>query len=114
MIDRTTLPKEIDRERIAAQLSRMPGQHLILVHYQLRDVPSKEWVYNRADIDGSKTVWARDMGPQANQELLRYYASRHVWYVDRNAGSVIMPYSTATALSHPADTLALKHDDQQP
>jgi hypothetical protein len=101
----TGVPRQIDRERIQAQLSRLPGQHLVVVHYSQRDVPSVEWVYNRADIDGSKVVWARDMGPQANQELLRYYADRHVWYVDRSSGSLVLPYATAMALSHPADTL---------
>ena len=103
--DRTDLPKEIDRERLLAQLSRLPGQHLILVHYHVRDVPSKEWVYNRADIDASKVVWARDMGPEANQELLRYYADRRIWYVDRSSGSVLMPYATALLLEHPANAL---------
>ena len=103
--DRADLPKEIDRERLLAQLSRLPGQHLILVHYSMRDVPSKEWVYNRADIDASKIVWARDMGPQANQELLRYYADRRIWYVDRSSGSVLMPYASALLLEHPAPGL---------
>jgi hypothetical protein len=99
------LPKQIDRERLQSQLSRTPGQHLVIVHYSLRDVPSKEWVYNRADIDNSKVVWARDMGPAVNQKLLRYFAKRKVWYVDRSSGSVIIPYSTALALEHPASPL---------
>jgi hypothetical protein len=104
-IDSSVFPKEIDRERLLAQLSRLPGKHLILVHYHVRDIPSKEWVYNRADIDNSKVVWARDMGPEANQELLRYYASRQVWYVDRSTGSVLVPYATALSLSDPAHVL---------
>jgi len=100
-----SVPKEIDRERLQAQLNRLPGQHLVLVHYDVRDVPSKEWVYNRADIDNSKIVWARDMGTQANQELLRYFANRRVWYVDRSSGSVVVPYAMSMALTHPADRL---------
>jgi hypothetical protein len=100
-----SVPKEIDRERLQSQLSRLPGQHLVLVHYNARDVPSKEWVYNRARIDSSKIVWARDMGRQANQELLNYFPNRRIWYVDRSSGSVIMPYATSIALSHPADAL---------
>jgi hypothetical protein len=88
-----------------SQLNGLPGQHLVLVHYDARDVPSKEWVYNRARIDSSKIVWARDMGRQANQELLNYFPNRRIWYVDRSSGSVIMPYATAIALSHPADAL---------
>ncbi len=103
--DRTSVPKEIDRARIEAQLSRMPGQHLVIVHYSRRDVPSVEWVYNRADIDNSKVVWARDMGPAENQELLRYYANRRVWYVDRSSGSMLTPYSNSIASNDLAKTL---------
>jgi len=100
--DRAAVPKEIDRARIQAQLSRLPGQHLVIVHYSRRDIPSVEWVYNRADIDNSKVVWARDMGPAENQELLRYFANRRVWYVDRSSGSMIAPYNSSIALSNPA------------
>jgi hypothetical protein len=41
-----------------------------------------EWVYNSADIDGSKVVWARDMGREKNQELLQYFRERQVWTVN--------------------------------
>ncbi len=101
------VPRQIDRERIQSQLSRTPGEHLVIVHYQQRDVPSVEWVYNRADIDHAKVVWARDMGPEANQELLRYFASRRIWYVDRNSGSLLVPYTytSATGSCHPANGL---------
>jgi len=99
-----SVPKEIDRARIEAQLSRTPGQHLVLVHYREHDVPSKEWVYNRADIDHATVVWARDMGDEANQPLLRYFAGRKVWYVDHSAAPVLLPYSTVLALNDPART----------
>ncbi len=38
-----------------------------------------EWVWNAADIDGSKIVWARDMGKEQNLELLQYFHGRHAW-----------------------------------
>ena len=31
--DRASLPREIERARLQSQISRLPGQHLILVHY---------------------------------------------------------------------------------
>jgi hypothetical protein len=53
-----------------------------------------EWVYNLADIDMQKVVWARDMGPEQNQELLRYYSTRRVWVLDADAiPPKLAPYS---------------------
>jgi len=57
-------------------------------------------------------VWARDMGFQANQELLRYYPNRQVWYVDRGSGATAMPYSSFLALTHPADALLANNPEK--
>jgi hypothetical protein len=103
------IPKQIDRERIQNQLRRTSGEHLVIVHYQQRDVPSVEWVYNRADIDHAKVVWARDMGAEANQELLDYFRNRRIWYVDRAGGAILQPYTYTDPASgvscHPASGL---------
>jgi hypothetical protein len=40
-----------------------------------------EWVYNAADIDNSKVVWAREMDEAENLELMNYYRDRTVWLV---------------------------------
>lgn len=72
-----------ERARISAEATSLPGRELILVHYKPdHDVLAPEWVYNEADIDKSKIVWARDLDPAENEELLRYYKDRHVWLVD--------------------------------
>jgi hypothetical protein len=42
----------------------------------------EDWVYNSSDIDNSQIVWARDMAPAANQELLKYFHNRHVWLAE--------------------------------
>jgi len=42
-----------------------------------------EWVYNGADIDGARVVWAREMDPgRQSRNLLRYFADRRAWLVE--------------------------------
>ena len=69
----------LDRVAIMRQLEATPGRHLVIVSYGPHHDVDWEWVYNAADIDGAKVVWARDMGPRNNQELLSYFHDRQVW-----------------------------------
>jgi hypothetical protein len=73
---------DLSRAEILHALQNAPGEHLILVHYSPSHSPDREWVYNDADIDHARVVWARDMGEQDNQELLRYFRNRNVWRVN--------------------------------
>jgi hypothetical protein len=74
----------LNRAQIQAQLERLPGGQLVLVRYSPKHNPMEGWVYNHADIDGSKVVWANDMGSQ-NQELIDYFKDRKVWLVEPDA-----------------------------
>ncbi len=69
-----------NQKRAAAlrSLEATPGKQLVLVRYGNGHIPDDECVYNAADIDASKVVWARDMGEQENRELLNYYSDRRV------------------------------------
>ncbi len=51
-----------ERARIRARVEQLPGRHLLLVHYGPEHDPMAGWVYNGADIDSGKLVWANDMG----------------------------------------------------
>jgi len=71
----------LDRAQVAAEISRIPGKQLVLVSYGSHHNVDWEWVWNDADVDGSKVVWARDMDTTGNQELLRYFSDRTVWFL---------------------------------
>jgi hypothetical protein len=64
------------RIQVRDQLAGIPGQLLVFVRYLPQHVFQEEWVFNRADIDGSRIVWARDLGPEENRKLLSYYPNR--------------------------------------
>jgi hypothetical protein len=70
------------RARLQAQLESLGGSQLVLVRYKPDHDPLREWVYNGADVDHAKVVWARDMGADRNEELLRYYNDRRVWLLE--------------------------------
>jgi hypothetical protein len=60
---------------IGRQLAQAPGKQLVFVHYGPANI-LREWVHNAADIDGARVVWARDLGADEDQKLLRYYPDR--------------------------------------
>ena len=70
------------RAAIQRQLEKLPDQHLVLVHYAADHNPHNEWVYNRANIDGAKVVWARSMTPAKDAQLLDYFRERTVWHLE--------------------------------
>jgi hypothetical protein len=73
---------QVQRNRILSELAAEGGEHLIIIRYSPRHSPHDEWVYNRADIDGSPVVWAREMAPAQNQRLIDYFKSRSVWLLE--------------------------------
>lgn len=66
---------------IAAQLDALPGKHLVIVHYVPGTASWMGWIHNAPDPDSAKIVWAWDLGPKKNQELLDYYKDRQAWIV---------------------------------
>jgi hypothetical protein len=69
----------LQRAALLRRLEALPEQELVIVRYSPDHSPDSEWVYNAADINDAKVVWARDMGDRDNQELLRYFNSRKAW-----------------------------------
>ncbi len=92
-----------ERARIEARLSKLPGEQLAIVRYSPGHNPADEWVYNRADIDASKVVWARDAGAIDNLELIHYYRNRKVWLVEPDVTPArVLPYSAPEDAAHPS------------
>jgi hypothetical protein len=58
-----------DRARILAQLKETTVRHLVMVRYGPGHSLHDEWVYNEANIDSAKVVWAREMDGAQNRKL---------------------------------------------
>ena len=70
------------RIQVNRDLAQIPGKLLIFVHYSPQHIFQDEWVYNAADIDHARIVWARDLGPVENEKLRKYYSDRSVWLLE--------------------------------
>jgi len=69
------------RAAIEKKLSRTPGKHLIMVRYEEDHNLHDEWVYNGAEIDSAKVLWARELEPAQNEKLFAYFKDRQIWLV---------------------------------
>jgi sorbitol-specific phosphotransferase system component IIC len=83
---------DMGRAAIVKELDAMPGKDVVLVRYAPDFDLDREWVFNGADIDGQKIVWARDMGAEKNRELLDYYPGRKFWMVEADGSAKLEPY----------------------
>jgi hypothetical protein len=74
------------RANVQQEIEQVPGDHLVIVRYAPPPLHlcHMEWVYNGADIDGSRVAWARDMGEEGNRELIEYFLARGriIWLMD--------------------------------
>jgi hypothetical protein len=77
-----TEPLGLPRARVLAELESYAGPQLAVVRYAPDHSPFDDWVYNAADIDKSRVVWAREMEAADNLALLRYFRDRRAWLVE--------------------------------
>jgi hypothetical protein len=96
--------RALDRAHVLAALERRPGRHLVVVRYGPAHDPltRPEWVYNHADLDHAKVIWAREIDPARTMQLAAHYSDRQLWLVepDRDPRRV-RPYSGQTHLTSP-------------
>jgi hypothetical protein len=82
-----------ERARVLAGLERRPGKQLVIVRYAQNHNPVWEWVYNSADIESSKVIWAREMGGAEDRKLIDFYKDRAVWLVQPDLNPIsVSPY----------------------
>jgi hypothetical protein len=90
------------RAYISSWLSRRPRKQLVIVHYAPNHSPDQEWIYNAADLDASKVVWAREMDPKSDAELIDYFKDREVWLLDADSyPQRVVRYNADSALCEP-------------
>jgi hypothetical protein len=77
-----TEPLGLARARMLKELESRSGRQLAIVRYSATHSVFDDWVYNAADVDKAKVVWAREMDGPHNAELLKYFADRRVWLVE--------------------------------
>ncbi len=91
------------RAQIITRLNALPGQHLILVSYRPDHYVEHEWVYNAADIDGAKIVWARVIPGMDLKSVLEYFKDRRVWQLNADAPPLeVHPCAAADSTTHKA------------
>ncbi|HEY4740228.1 MAG TPA: hypothetical protein VIH76_06500 [Candidatus Acidoferrales bacterium] len=73
------------RAKFASELESAPGEQLVIVRYSSDHDPGEEWVYNRADIDHAKIVWAREIRDEDVHPLLDYFRNRNIWLAEPDA-----------------------------
>jgi hypothetical protein len=88
--------QSIERAAILNRLKQEPGRHLVIVRYGPEHSVHAEWVYNEADIDASKIIFAREM--KDNRPLLEYFKDRNVWLVEADQTPArLTPYPGVSA-----------------
>ncbi len=83
------------RAAIAEKLQHTPGKHLIMVRYDKDDHNiHDEWVYNGAEIDTAKVLWARELDSRQNAKLFAYFRDRKIWLVTPDSDNTYLePYT---------------------
>lgn len=82
----------VRRADLIARLSSEGGRHLVFVAYGPRHDVHQEWVYNGADLEGARILFARFISPRENERLLALEAGRRAWLLSPDDGDRLIPY----------------------
>jgi hypothetical protein len=89
-----TCDGDISRLTIQRKLESLPGKHLVMVRYGDDHNIHDDWVYNGAEIDSAKVVWAREIDGEQDGKLFAYFQDRKVWLVTPDIDNTYLePYT---------------------
>jgi hypothetical protein len=89
-----TCQGDVSRLVVQKKLEAMPGKHLVMVRYGEDHNIHDDWVFNGADIDSQKVVWAREIGGETDAKLFHYFRDRKVWLVTPDGDNTYLaPYT---------------------
>jgi hypothetical protein len=89
-----TCQGDVSRLTIQRKLEMIPGKHLVMVRYSDDHNIHDDWVYNGAEIDSAKVIWAREISAEQNLKLFNYFADRKVWLVTPDKDNTVLePYA---------------------
>ena len=90
------------REDILQRLTKLPGKQLVMVRYDADHNIHDEWVFNGAEIDSAKVLWARELDAAQNAALLEYFNDRTVWLVQPDEDNLeLVPYAEGASDAEP-------------
>lgn len=96
---RTSTPRDWGRQQfeMIQRLSAQGRASLVFVRYPYPTWnEADEWVYNSANIEAQKVVFAHDLGDQQDSQLLRYFPNRNVYLLTFNSETCAVNLSPYT------------------
>jgi len=89
-----TCQGDVSRLAVQRKLEAIPGEHLVMVRYGEDHNIHDEWVFNGAEIDSAKVVWAREISEEQDARLFDYFRDRKVWLVTPDTDNTYLaPYT---------------------
>ncbi len=86
------------RRATEQRILNVPGKHLVFVRYLPDHRVHHEWVYNSANLDSARIVWARSLSVESDRRLMSYFPGRKVWKLQPDGPSADLSIDPAAAV----------------
>jgi hypothetical protein len=98
-----TCQGDVSRQSLLHKLESLPGKHLVMVRYGDDHNIHDDWVYNGAEIDTAKVIWAREIDPKQDGKLFAYFQDRKVWLATPDTDNTYLKPYTPPGTSEKSD-----------